>query len=47
MSSIDLKKFETLSPFEIKDELIVLAKDPIGLPECRPRESKLDRNDSA
>ena len=27
MSSIDLKKFETLSPFEIKDELIVLAKE--------------------
>src|SRR5262245_25873301 len=24
--SIDLKKFETLSPFEIKDELITLAK---------------------
>ena len=49
---IDLQSFETLSPFEIKDELIKLAKkdlakDSVGLSERRPRQSQLDRHHSA
>ena len=44
-----LRKFEALSPFEIKDELINLAKSDIqdhsiGFPERRPRQSQLDRD---
>ena len=49
---LTLRKFEALSPFEIKDELIKLAKDDveddaIGIPQCRPRQSELDRHDAA
>ena len=47
-----LQKFEALSPFEIKDELIKLAKatsqdDAIRIPQCRPRQSELDRHHAA
>ena len=47
---LTLRKFEALSPFEIKNELIgarqgELQDGPIGLPECRPGQSQLDRNE--
>ena len=44
------RKFETLSPFELKDELIRIAKDQRQhgrLPQRRPRKSQLDRDDAA
>ena len=46
---LTLRKFEALSPFEIKDELIKLAKNDVaahsvGVPQCRPRQSQLDRD---
>ena len=47
-----LKKFEALSPFEIKDELINLAKatskrTQIGIPERRSGQSQLGRHHAA
>ena len=49
---LTLRKFEALSPFEIKDELIKLAKKTsqdhaIRIPECRPRQSQLGRHHAA
>ena len=49
---LTLRKFESLGPFEIKNELIALAKDTtqdhaIGVPERWPRQSQLDRNRAA
>ena len=49
---LTLRKFEALSPFEIKNELIKLGQgelqdDPIGLPERRPGQSQLDRDRAA
>ncbi len=49
---LTLKKFEALSPFEIKDELINLAKDDleadaVRVSERRARQSQLGRHDAA
>ena len=49
---LTLRKFEALGPFEIKDELIEsgqedLADDAVRVPECRPRQSQLDRHHAA
>ena len=49
---LTLRKFETLSPFEIKNELIEsgqedFADHAIRVPECRPRQSQLDLHHSA
>ena len=49
---LTLRKFEALSPFEIKNELIDLAKKTsqdhaVRVPECRPRQSQLDRHHAA
>ena len=49
---LTLRNFEALSPFEIKDELIKLAKKTsqdhaICVPECRPRQPQLDRHHAA
>ena len=52
MDLMKLQEFETLGPFEIKDELIKLARKTsrttqIGIPQCWPRQSELDRHHSA
>ena len=52
MEAISLRKYETLSPFEIKDELIKIARrttSPVqpGLSQCRTRQSELDRDATA
>ena len=52
MDLVKLRSFATLSPFEIKDELIRLAKQTaqtssIALFERRPRQSELGRDDAA
>jgi len=52
MESINLQDFEKLGPFEIKDELIKLAKKTLrttqsGIPKCRSRQSELDRHQTA
>ena len=46
-----LRKFEALGPFEIKNELIALAKKhlqdhAIGIPQRGPRQPQLDRHDA-
>ena len=49
---LTLKKFEVLSPFEIKDELIKLARSRLAdhavcIPECGARQPQLGRHDAA